>query len=139
MAWTEGNSVLCFAAKLRQHLAPGFSLGWEAKTRSISRETATAMVFFNDINTLLSPFHGLTFIFKLLPQAKAWGYLLPPLRGEIRTKAVPRVVQKPMDHRGRPQWRMEVVIRSGSCIYDLPNHMTMHISQPASDPVVVIG
>ena len=35
---------LCFAAKLRQHLAPGFSLG-EAKTRSISRETATAMLF----------------------------------------------------------------------------------------------
>jgi hypothetical protein len=24
---------LCFAAELRQHLAPGFSLGWEAKTR----------------------------------------------------------------------------------------------------------
>jgi hypothetical protein len=41
-----------------------FSLGCEAKTRSISRETATAMFFFNDINILLSPFHGLMFIFK---------------------------------------------------------------------------
>jgi hypothetical protein len=28
-------------------------------------------LFFNDINTLLSPFHGLMFIFKRLPQAKA--------------------------------------------------------------------
>ena len=25
------------------------------------------------------------FFFKRLPQAKAWGYLLPPLRDEIRT------------------------------------------------------
>jgi hypothetical protein len=49
---------LCFAASLRQHLAPGFSLGWEAKTRPISRETATVMVHLNDINKLLSPFHG---------------------------------------------------------------------------------
>jgi len=47
------------------------------------------MFFFNDISTLLSPFHGLTFIFKRLPQAKAWGYSLPPLRGEIRTLVVP--------------------------------------------------
>jgi hypothetical protein len=61
----------------------------EAKTRSIGRETATAMFFFNDISKLLSPFHGLTFIFKRLPQAKAWSYLLPPLRGEIRTLVVP--------------------------------------------------
>jgi hypothetical protein len=37
---------------------------------------------------LLSPFHGLEFILKRLPQAKAWGYLLPPLRGEIRTTVV---------------------------------------------------
>jgi hypothetical protein len=80
---------LCFAAKLRQHLAPGFSLGWEAKTRFNSRETAAAIVLFNDINTLLSPFHGLMFVFKRLPQAKAWGYLLPPLRGETRTAFVP--------------------------------------------------
>jgi len=29
------------------------------------------------------------FIFKRLPQAKAWGYLLPPLRGEIITRVVP--------------------------------------------------
>jgi hypothetical protein len=29
------------------------------------------MFFFNDISTLLSPLHGLTFIFKRLPQAKA--------------------------------------------------------------------
>jgi hypothetical protein len=47
------------------------------------------MFFFNDISTLLSPFHGFTFVFKRLPQAKARGYLLPPLRGEIRTLAVP--------------------------------------------------
>jgi hypothetical protein len=67
----------------------GFSLGWEAKTLSISRETATAIVLFNDINTLLSPFHSLMFIFKRLPQAKAWGYLLPPLRGEIGTIVFP--------------------------------------------------
>jgi hypothetical protein len=38
--------------------------------------------FFNEINTLLSPFHGLMFVLKRLPQAKAWGYLLPPLRGD---------------------------------------------------------
>ena len=49
-----GNYVLArcvglsFAAKLRQHVAPGFSLGWEAKTRSISRETATAMFLQRD-------------------------------------------------------------------------------------------
>jgi hypothetical protein len=47
------------------------------------------MFFFNDISTLLSPFHGLTFVFKRLPQAKARGYLLPPLRGDIRTLVVP--------------------------------------------------
>ena len=29
------------------------------------------------------------FVLKRLPQAEAWGYLLPPLRGEIRTKVVP--------------------------------------------------
>jgi hypothetical protein len=62
---------LYFAAELRQHLAPGFSLGWEEKTRSFSRETAIVMVFFNDVSTLLSPFHGLTFILKHLPEAKA--------------------------------------------------------------------
>jgi hypothetical protein len=47
------------------------------------------MFFFNDISTLLPPFHGLMFIFKRLPQAEAWGYLLPPLRGEIRTLVMP--------------------------------------------------
>jgi hypothetical protein len=46
-------------------------------------------MFFNDINTFLSPFHGLIFIFKRIPQAKAQGYLLPPLQGEIRTIVVP--------------------------------------------------
>jgi hypothetical protein len=64
--------------------------------------------FFYEINTLLSPFHGLMFI-NVFPQAKAWGYLLLPLRGEIRTIVIPRVVQKPVDHRGRPgggwNWR----------------------------------
>ena len=29
------------------------------------------------------------FVLKRLPQANAWGYLLPPLRGEIRTIVVP--------------------------------------------------
>ena len=38
-------------------------------------------------NTIHQPFHGLTFIFKPLPPAKAWGDLLPPLRGEIRMKS----------------------------------------------------
>jgi hypothetical protein len=46
-------------------------------------------MFFNYINTLLSPFHGSMFIFNRLPQAKAWGYLLPPLRGEMSTAVVP--------------------------------------------------
>jgi hypothetical protein len=46
------------------------------------------MIFFHDIITLLSPFHGLMFMIERLPQAKAWGYLLPPLRGEIRTTVV---------------------------------------------------
>ncbi|MCA9048714.1 MAG: hypothetical protein KDA89_08295, partial [Planctomycetaceae bacterium] len=75
----------CFAAELRQNLAPGFSLGMERKTRSISRETATA-TFFDDISALLSPFHGFTFHSNIFPQAEAWGYVLPPLRGEITKK-----------------------------------------------------
>jgi hypothetical protein len=32
---------------------------------------ATAMIFFHDIITLLSPFHGLMFMIERLPQAKA--------------------------------------------------------------------
>jgi hypothetical protein len=69
------------------------------------------MFFFNDISTLLSPFHGLTFIFKHLPQAKAWGYLLPPLRGEFRTLVVPlnSLQYQIFDTSGQaPLWQIEI-------------------------------
>ena len=46
-----------------------FSLGLAPKTRSFSRETATAM-FFDEINTLLSPFHGFTFNSNIFPRLK---------------------------------------------------------------------
>jgi hypothetical protein len=82
---------LCFAAQLRPHLAPGFSLGLEVKIRSISRETATAMFSpqYQHIAFAVSRLnvHFQTSFPRLKP-AKARGYLLPPLRGEIRTIVV---------------------------------------------------
>ena len=51
------------------------------------------------------------FILNRLSQAKAWGYLLPPLRGEIKRIVVPRnlVAMPNLDTSGEaPLWQVEL-------------------------------
>jgi hypothetical protein len=73
-----GSLVLCFAAKLRQRVDPGFSLGFVI-IGSSSRATATVAIAVSRLGILCDG----------SPQAEAWGDMLQPLRG-TRTTGQPR-------------------------------------------------
>jgi hypothetical protein len=59
------------------------------KTQSNSLETATAMIFSTISTHCCRRFTASRSPSNDFPKAKAWGYLLPPLPGEIRAIMVP--------------------------------------------------